>query len=111
MNLFLRAFADCTTPEAASRLQEQFLETLAPWHPSVHATPLQYWKMTQYFEFTYNLAPATREALQAVHALAQAGWTDCESDEELSCVWNRVPGTQFLNPAVAWAELALHHEA
>jgi hypothetical protein len=67
--------------------------------------------MTQYFEFTYNLAPASHQALRAIHALAQAGWSETGSDEDLSCVWNRSPGIEFLIPAVAWAELALHSEA
>jgi hypothetical protein len=107
MQLFLRVFADCPTPQAAMQVQKQLLESLAPWKPEVHAPPLRYWKMNQYFEFTFNLAPASQQALEAIHARSPAGWTDSGSDGDLSCVWNRAPGLQFLAPAVGWAELAL----
>ncbi len=108
MNLFLRVFADCQTTEDAASLQSQLLAALGQWRPRPRAEPQQYWKMPQYFEFTYNLVPPSQEALEAIHSQAQTGWHDTHSLGEHSCVWNRTPGTQFLVPAVAWAELALH---
>jgi hypothetical protein len=107
MQLFLRVFADCPTPEAAATLQKQLLQALAAWQPVVHAPPLRYWKITAYFEFTFILLPASPGALREVHALAPSGWHDTASDDDISCVWNRGSGSLFLVPAVAWAELAL----
>jgi hypothetical protein len=108
MRLFLRVYAECPSADVASLLQEQFLAALARWTPAEHREPQQYWKIAQYFEFTFNLYPPTAQAHSAVRSLAGEGWRDTNSSNELSSVWNRPSGEAFLAPEVVWAELALN---
>lgn len=108
MQLFMRLFAVCVAPAAAESIRLRLLETLSAWQPTAHATPTRYWKIPEYWEFTFHLAPPVADTLRAVQSCSPAGWAETDSDGEISCVWNKPPGGRFLVPEAIWAELSLH---
>ncbi len=107
MKLFLRLHAECPSFEAATMLHERLQVELSRWNPEVHAGPQQYWKMPEYYEFTFTLRTPTPQAHNGIRLLAREGWHDMHSEEELSSIWNRGCREKFLVPEVVWAELAL----
>jgi hypothetical protein len=108
MKLFLRLFASCSGPEEAAAIDARLRQALSEWHPSPTSLARPYWKNEAQFEFTFNLLPASAASFISITSLTKEGWSDHQVNEpECSAVWNSVPGSSFLAPEVAWANLEL----
>ena len=106
-SLTLRLFADCADEPTATQLQGALLQALAAFQPAADATPKRYWKIPEYFEFSFALAAAGADDYARLQALSPGGWTTGGDDDDAWAVWNRADGRAFLLPAVAWAEAQL----
>lgn len=88
MRLILRLFADCPDGETSLALAAALQEALAGFHGQLEGAPERYWKIPQWLEFTFNLAPATSEQFEAFLALHPDGWRHDGEALERSSVWN-----------------------
>jgi len=104
-SMFLRIYADCVDHEAAA-LARAIEAALVHYEPSLVATPKQYWKRPELFEFTYRLSSTCRDVWDEWVVQRPCGWHVVEDSQERSAVWNRGADHVFLVPAVRWAELA-----
>lgn len=107
MQLFLRAFADCDSQDAALVISDRLLFALSKFSPESARPPRPYWKMPHLFEFTFLLSPANEASFQAIVLASSGGWHHVGVGDEPSSVWNRKSDHVFLVPEVSWAEIQL----
>jgi hypothetical protein len=111
MILLLRVFAPASSPDAVIDTGGQLLQALARFAPVPTEPPQQYWKVPEWYEYTFGLSPANESAFDAVLALGADGWSHVVRDGECSAVWNPGKGPHLLLEEVTWAEVLLNHPA
>jgi len=108
LKLFMRIFAECENAAAAGAIGDRMLSALSGIGVSASAPPKPYWKIPEYFEFTFTAKPTTEQAFRSVVALYADGWVHHGDAHELSSVWSKVGEMNFLDPSVKWAEVQFH---
>jgi len=104
--VLLRLFADCENEHQAARFGYAVTGLLSAFAPVQTLLPVRYWKIPEYFEFTFSLSPATRATFESLLAINfSENWLHSGDEQESSSVWNRCADACFLLPEVAWAEL------
>lgn len=102
--MLLRIYANCVDDEVAG-LSGALESALIHYEPRPTATPKQYWKMPELFEFAYRLSCPNRDIWDELVVQRPSGWHVVDDSDERSAVWNRGADQVFLMPAVQWAEL------
>lgn len=108
MRVLLRVFARASGADDVRRVGEALLAALREFAPVPSCAPERYWKEPQWYEYTFELAPAGVATFDAVLARFPAGWTSGGRDVECDAVWNP-GGGDFLLPEVTWAQLLFVH--
>jgi hypothetical protein len=103
----MRAYATCGNLGQTNGISNEIQLALARLHPTHFSDPKPYWKMPEFFEFSFNLSPATEHSFLEIIKSCDGGWLHMRDDHDRSSVWNRVEGLSLLTPSIAWAELAL----
>jgi len=111
MHLFLRAYADCGSSEAARDLAARLGLALSHLSPQASLEPRRYWKLPHLYEFAFHLSPATEAAFQSLVSASSGGWSHSNLGADLSSVWSRRQDHVFLVPEVSWAEVQLYETA
>lgn len=111
MRHFIRIFANCEDDTNAKALMANLLLALSHHSPASLKAPKQYWKVPEYYEFTFTLSAVTEEAYQELIESSSGGWHHSAVQGDWSSVWNREGDHVFLVPEVAWAEVQLYEEA
>jgi hypothetical protein len=107
MRLFLRAFAKCEDNSTADEISARIKNTLAKYRPIPAMPPKRYYKIPEWFEFTYVLEPATAISFSHVVANVKSGWVHHSDEFDRSSIWIQEGADVFLAPEVKWAELQL----
>jgi len=102
MRCVIRIFANCEDEAKAKDLAGRLLLALFQQSPVSLNSPKQYWKIPEYYEFTFLLSPAMEESYQEVIRSSSGGWHHSGSHGDWSSVWNREGDHVFLVPEVAW---------
>jgi uncharacterized protein YjbI with pentapeptide repeats len=106
--------ADCKSVEHSIRLLENLQTALNDFVYSRAHPPIQYWKMPELYDFTFDLKPTGMETFDSIIAAAKYGWSYLHADDETiefdrSAVWNRSKGVSLFIPEVSWACLMRFH--
>ncbi len=104
----MRIFAECDSAAVAGAAADRMLSILGGLGASASAPPKPYWKMPEYFEFTFAATPSNEQCFRAVLAMCPGGWVHHSDVHEFSSVWNKVGESSFLDPLVKWVEVQLY---
>ncbi len=104
--LIFRFFALCSDPEAAIRIDTAVRDRLADFSPVSTMTPKQYWKIEEYYEFSYDLRPADSTSFDTLRQLCGGEWDENGDTAHRSSVWNRTDGIALVEQ-IMWIELIL----
>jgi hypothetical protein len=111
MALLARIFLPAASP-AEAHAQDHFLQAaLTTFAPRAQHPPKPYWKEPDWYEHSFELAPADLATFNAIVALSGGAWNVSPTDEyssECDAVWNPSPGQIFLLPGVTWAHILLY---
>jgi len=104
----MRVFAECDSATTAEAISTQVLAALSSLDVVAEAAPKPYWKISQYFEFTFSALPADDASRQQIINLCAEGWVHHRDEHDCSSVWNKTGEESFLALPVKWAEVQLH---
>ncbi len=104
----MRIFAECDSASVAGATVDRILSVLSGLGATALAPPKPYWKIPEYFEFTFAATPSNEQSFRAVLAMCADGWVHHSDTHEFSSVWNKVGKASFLDPLVKWAEVQFH---
>ena len=104
----MRIFAECESATVAGAAADRMLSALNGIGLAASAPPKPYWKIPEYYEFTFSARPSNEQAFRSVVALCAGGWVHHGDAREFSSVWNKADEMHFLDPLVKWAEVQLH---
>jgi hypothetical protein len=107
MKLYLRLFVECSNLHEAHDMAARLCGPLSKLHLRSADEPKIYWKIPELFEFSYQLASATREDYDRVVSGGGNGWLHMDDLLEPCSVWNRSEGTMLFIDGVTWAEVTL----
>jgi hypothetical protein len=103
----MRMFAKCSDFETAAIISDQVFNSFKKNEVKVHEEPKPYWKIPEWYVFTFTFSPADKATKNEIISLSSHGWNHLNDTHDDESIWKKINDDVFVHQSVQWVHVAL----